>query len=191
MNLNLPEKFKTHYWYWIKLAALAAAVVLLTWQSWHEITSWLVVFAFIVIGYGFGKLTCMRTVQNYGLSITLLVFVFLNLLHSTIDGIALIGHARSEYFPILAHEIVRQSALYVIIAESIAPFLKSVWARIPVAIISVSGVWVLGIIIGLASGNAIRSITWLDPYLPMTMFILVGDMIHHMVDEYQGFRNRS
>jgi len=185
------QKLKNYYWYWFKLVILTIAVVLLTVQSWHEISSRIAVIVFIILGYWFGKLTCMRSISDYGLWITLLVFIGLNLLHSTIDGIALIGQAHSSYFPILAHEIVRQSALYFIIAESITPFMKSWWAKIPVAIISVSGIWILGIFIGLTSGHAIESITWLDPYLPMTMFILVGDMIHHMVDEYQDFKKRA
>ena len=185
------QKLKNYYWYWFKLAILTAAVTLLTIQSWHEIHNWFIVIGFIIAGYFFGKLTCMRSISNYGLWLTLIVFVALNILHSTIDGIALVGQIHANYFPILAHEIVRQSALYFIIAESISPFMKSWLVKIPIAIVSVTGIWILGIFIGMSTGHAISGITWLDPFLPMTMFILVGDMIHHMMDEYQDFKNRA
>ena len=170
-------------WKFIKIPLLIAAIVLLTIQSWGEITNWWIVIGFLVIGYVFGLITCSPHVRKYGLVMTLGLFALLNLTHSLIDGVTLVSKTKDLWLAILAHELVRQTSLYAIISEALSPFIKKTWILIITAIISVTGIWLLGIFIGSMTSQAIVHIGWLDPYLPMMMFILVGDMIHHVVDE--------
>lgn len=182
-------------WFHIKLMLLVAAISLLVVQSWDELPrsvfGIILLIALFGLGYWFGKITCGEHVKKYGMRLTIAIFALLNVAHSMIDGISLSSLHSGAWFPILAHETVRQTILYAILYEMLTPFKQSTTARIISLIVSVTGVWLIGLWIGDQAGSFLSTIEWLHPYLAAASFILIGDIFHHMLDEYKGLRKTA
>lgn len=164
---------------------IAIAFLIIIAQSWGEITMWWIVPVFLVLGFLLGKITCSHHLKKFGFWITIILFSLLNTLHSMIDGVSLIHSASaSGWAVILLHEIIRQPLLYVIIWGLLMPFTISKSAKGFWAFVAVTGTWILGLYLGRWFGAGLETMEWLHPYLAGSMFILAGDMIHHVWDTY-------
>jgi len=137
-----------------------------------------------VIGFLFGKWTCGRkTVQTTGFFATTLTFIFLNLIHSIIDGTLLRSLALNVYSLSIAgtHEIIRQPVLYFFYFTAITPFRNPLWQKIAIGIFSVTGIWILGLIFG--SLLAIPSKYLPDHEIALYIYaFFLGDIGHHCND---------
>jgi len=189
------SSFSRKTWFHTKLILLVAAISLLVVQSWDElprsIFGIVLIIALFGLGYWFGKITCGEHTKKYGMPLTIGVFALLNLAHSMIDGISLSSLNSTAWFPILAHEIVRQSILYVILYEMLAPFRQRIIPRTITLVLAVTGIWFVGLWIGEQAGSFLGTVEWLHPYLAAASFILIGDIFHHMMDEYQSIRKTA
>jgi hypothetical protein len=171
--------------FWIKISLLSLAFGLIIYQSWGELGNIGMIPVFLIIGYLFGKLTCSNHLRNWGFWATFGLFALLNTIHSIIDGTSLSMITGANTFLVMViHEIVRQPVLYIIILGLIAPFSLSKNHEILIAFISVTGTWIVGMILGNILGANIHDLSWIHPYVASSIFILAGDMIHHVWDEY-------
>lgn len=147
------------------------------------VMAWLIPL-FLILGFYFGKLTCSAHIRKFGFVITLMLFGLLNFLHSIIDGVTLLGF--SEHYRTLAlvgHELVRQPTLYLVIWIVLKPFTQKMWKKVLFAIIAVTGVWALGVGIGTLGGHYLEQFKSLDTFFEYSIFLFVGDIIHHLFDE--------
>jgi hypothetical protein len=176
--------------FYIKLTLLVIAFAFLVYQSWDEIGFIGIIPLFLIAGYLLGKLTCSKHLHGSGFWITLALFCGLNGLHSMIDGISLSGLTIPQFFfVVLPHELVRQPMLYAIILGMLIPFDRPAWLKALTAIVAVTGTWVLGVSLGTMTGGWIHTIPWIHPYLAGSIFLLGGDMFHHVWDEYKSLKS--
>ncbi len=173
--------------FYIKLILLGIAFSFLVYQSWNEIGFIGIIPLFLLAGYLLGKLTCSKHINGFGFWITLALFCGLNGFHSMIDGISLAGLTLGQFFLVVApHELVRQPMLYAIIWGMLIPFGQPTWLKVLTAIIAVTGTWILGVSLGTITGGWIHTIEWIHPYIAGSIFLLGGDMLHHVWDEYKS-----
>lgn len=141
---------------------------------------------FLCAGYGIGKLTCSKHLHGFGWILTIILFCGLNGLHSMIDGISLLTITLKGFiFVILPHELIRQPMLYARILSIMNTFKLSMWIKLPIAAMAVTGTWILGVSLGTLTGEWIHTIEWIHSYLAGSSFLLAGDMIHHLRDEFK------
>lgn len=101
-----------------------------------------------------------------------------------IDGVLLINlSSLYRNFAVYAHELIRQPALYVVIWSMLEPF-NNVRHKIIISILSVTGVWIIGVYAGAFGGNYLHNLTYLDSYFASAIFIFAGDVIHHLIDDW-------
>ena len=159
----------------------AIVVTLFTSIHWDELNGnifWIILIT--LIGYIFGELTCHFHSKNKGLLFTLVIFILLNLAHSTIDGISW----NNNVLAVFLHEIVRQPVLFLMLWTLLIPFtdIKKNW-KIFTTVLSVSGVWIIGLIIGVSIHNfAYKMESW-HGVIELLVFLLIGDLIHHLIEE--------
>ena len=153
-----------------------------------------ILFALIAIGIGYwlGKWTCHLHQKQNGFWITIAVFAILNLLHSMIDG-ASIGGVTSfaSGIAILSHEFARQPALYVVLWGMLTPFALGKQYRFLIVPIVVTGIWLLGAYVGYQLFFHINQATWLEPIADMAVFLFLGDILHHIYEEYGKLKNKD
>ena len=144
------------------------------------------------IGYTLGRWTCHLHKREGGFWVTIVVFVLLNLLHSTIDG-ASVGNLSSFVSGIatLSHELARQPALYIVLSGMLAPFITRKLSRLLLVPIIVTGTWFIGAYIGYELFSEISNIAWLEPIADMAAFLFLGDIFHHIYEEYGKIRNKN
>ncbi len=65
----------------------------------------------------------------------------------------------------------------------LAPFSKK-YHKVIMSVLAVTGVWILAMYIGTFASSYINQYSSLNGYIAMTIFIFLGDIIHHLVDEY-------
>ena len=144
-----------------------------------------------VSGYFFGRWTCGNKVKKgSGFIATILTFVLLNLVHSVVDGTMFKSMCLDLYSIGMAagHEIIRQPLLYFFFITATAPFAKPMWQKIFIGILTITGIWILGLGIG-------SQITISAEYLPdheialYTYLFFGGDIFHHFMD-YLRYRNK-
>jgi len=142
--------------------------------------------AAVIGGYWLGILTCHVHKKSQGFWLTLVVFIVLNLGHSLIDGASIGGSVGFwQGIAVLSHEFARQPALYVVLWGMLTPFINAKWKRIVIVPIVVSGTWLVGIAIGMEAQVMVSSVSWLETVADMGMYIFLGDILHHVVEEYQ------
>lgn len=159
----------------------AIVVTLITSVQRNEVGgNFIFIFILIFIGYLFGELTCHFHSKNKGFILTLGIFILFNLAHSAIDGLNWSGNI----IPVLLHEIVRQPVLFLLLWELLVPFteIKKNW-KILACILSVSGVWIVGLLLGASVTGLITSAENLDKTIGLFIFLLIGDLIHHLIEE--------
>lgn len=174
------------------IAFLAAAVLLATHFEYDGIQTILFALLSLVIGYQFGTWTCHFHTKQKGFWITISVFVALNLLHSMIDGASIGGFSSfSQSIAVLSHEFARQPALYIVLWGMITPFITGTYHRLLVVPIIVTGVWLIGVFLGQELFMHIDRAPWLEPLADQAMFLFLGDIIHHIIEEGRKLRNRK
>lgn len=138
--------------------------------------------AAIVLGYLFGMLTCGAHMKRFGFWLTIAVFVALNFLHSLVDGVAFHELSSSvKYAAVFGHELIRQPMLYAIVIAMLQPFSiggKKEWG---IAVVSVTGGWLAGFVAASAFSGELAG---LEPFLGAGLYFFLGDIVHHMVDQY-------
>lgn len=146
----------------------------------------------IIAGYWLGAWTCHFHKNGRGLWITLAIFILLNLFHSMIDGTS-IGEldAFGKGLAVLFHEAARQPALYVVLWSMLAPFPALKTSRLLLIPLSVTGVWVLGAYLGFEFFHTLEKISWLEFLADQALFLFLGDIIHHLQEEYKKVRGEN
>jgi len=179
-HISKPIKF------YAKVTLLVIAFSFLVYQSWGELGFIGIIPVFLVLGYLLGKVTCSKHLHGSGFWITLVLFCALNGFHSMIDGVSLSSLSWQQFtFVIVPHELVRQPMLYAIIWGMFIPFARPTWIKGLMALLAVTGMWILGVSLGAVTGDWIHTIEWIHPYLAGSIFLLGGDMLHHLLDEYR------
>jgi len=159
----------------------AIVITLATSIHWDELNGKiLLVIAVTLLGYIFGEVTCHFHSKNKGLLFTLVIFILLNLAHSTIDGISW----NSNIIAVFLHEIVRQPVLFLMLWTLLIPFteIKKNW-KIFTCIASVSGVWIIGLYTGISVHNYANKIEGWHSIIEILVFLLIGDLLHHLIEE--------
>lgn len=182
---------KENIFYTIKLIAITAIVALLIYQARTDLGYLWMIPIYLIVGYFVGKLTCGTHSKWSGFWLTIGIFIGLNFIHSMIDGVALQSIA-TEYrmLGVWSHELIRQPALYVVVWAMLVPFqTKRAW-KILSAIIAVTGVWIAGISVGKIGGIYLGQIVGLHDYLVGSIFLFIGDIAHHLIDEWHHLRHK-
>jgi hypothetical protein len=183
MNL-LSKVHKTSIFFGLKLLILIGVFGILISHTNLTVQSWWIIILYLFIGYYFGKLTCGTHSKKYGLWMTLGLFIALNFIHSLFDGIlsfTMISDLRN--LAIYTHELIRQPALYVVVWSMLEPFHPKGY-RTFLAFIAVTGVWAIGMFFGMIGSSHLFLPTGAQYYIALTLFIFMGDIIHHLADEY-------
>jgi hypothetical protein len=144
----------------------------------------------IIAGYLIGSWTCHIHQLKRGFWVTMVVFVLLNLVHSVIDG-ASVGDITSfaQGLAVLSHEFARQPALYVVLWGMLTPFVKQEYRRLFVVPVVVTGTWFVGAYIGYHAVEAVAQVAWLEGVADWGLFLFLGDIAHHIREEYRKLRN--
>lgn len=151
-------------------------------------SSWLIV-PFLVAGFYFGKLTCAQNMKTRGFWITLLIFGFLNLLHSTIDGIGLLEFSNLyQRNALLIHELIRQPTLYVLMWAMLEPFTTPKFIKVLMSFFAVTGIWLIGLGLGRLGIFATLEQSFLHEFISYGIFIFIGDIAHHAYDEFEKIK---
>jgi hypothetical protein len=178
----------------IILSGIALVAVLVLTVGHFEYEGWYtIIFALIAlgIGYWFGKWTCHIHKRQKGFWITIVVFVLLNLMHSMIDGASVGGvDSFSKGIAILSHEFARQPALYIILWGMLTPFTLS-RHRLLIVPIAVTGIWFVGVYLGYEFFLHVSQADWLEPIADQAMFLFLGDIIHHLYEEYRKLTHKD
>ncbi len=173
--------------YFAKLILILAAIIVLLvgTQAFSKASNIIIIVPYLIIGYLFGKLTCSVHSKKTGIWITVIVFVALNLIHSLIDGLTLTTIA-IEYrnLAIYSHELIRQPALYVLFWAMLTPFNIHTVKKILLSVLAVTGIWILGMSIGTSGGYILGNLHIADKFLSLSIFIFIGDILHHLYDDF-------
>lgn len=165
------------------------AVTHFEYNGWYTI---LFAVAATAIGYLLGMWTCHLHKKNMGFWITIIIFVVLNLLHSAIDGTSITSFtALASVVAILSHELARQPALYLVLWGMLTPFATARQYRILIVPIAVTGVWMIGVSIGHTIFADAGGISWIEPLADQAMFLFLGDILHHLYEEYGKLKHQT
>lgn len=182
-----PEKL-----YYAKIAGITAAFILLFLNTHQHFSNPVIVIGLLIAGYYLGKITCSVHSKAAGIGVTLLVFVLMNMIHSFIDGISFTGQPLLYWLGAVGgHEAIRQPTLYIILWAMLQPVIPNNYAKITICFFAVTGAWVLGMWLGKISGNSISHIDYIAGWMGYTIFLFVGDIVHHLVDQYQTIRKKT
>ncbi len=180
---------KTKTIYTIKLILIMFAIGFLLLHihdglNWNNIP---LITGYLAIGFWFGKITCSMHSKKTGFWVTVSLFILLNLFHSLIDGITLTNLSTLyKNIAIYSHELLRQPALYVVFWSMLQPFLMNKTRKIGISIITITGVWIVGMYLGTIFGTSLQELQINDIFLELSIFIFIGDIIHHLYDEFPG-----
>lgn len=175
----------------LKSLVIAAGALVLVLTSELEPGYWWLIPFVLVLGFLFGKFTCDAQFRNVGLLTTLGLFAGLNFFHSMIDGVAFMElNSIGRYLGIFGHELIRQPALYVVVFGMLHPFSAGKTKKILLAAIAVTGVWLLGLFAGQYWGGFIEQVGFLRDILEYSLFLFIGDVIHHLYDDWQKLRGK-
>lgn len=180
---------KTSIIYYIKLTLVFLAFVILLFHIQDSLSLVVVpiILLYLILGFWFGKITCSIHSKNKGFWVTSSLFVFLNFFHSLIDGVTLTNlSAVYKNIAIYSHELLRQPALYIIFWSMLQPFTKNNTTKAVVALVSITGVWMIGMYTGTMLGNSLQELHINGIFFELSIFIFIGDIIHHLYDEFPG-----
>jgi hypothetical protein len=171
--------------YFAKALFIIAAIALLLLKSEQHFVNPIAIFALLFAGYYLGKITCSIHFRNMGIGITLLVFILMNIIHSFFDGISFTGQSFFYWVSAVGgHEAIRQPALYVILWAILQPVIKSNFLKIFVCFSVVTGIWFAGIWLGTLSGASVSHFSGAAAWVRYSIFLFIGDIAHHLVDQY-------
>ncbi len=180
---------KNNITYFIKfiLVLVAIGILLFHIQDTLSLVIVPIILIYLILGFWFGKITCSIHSKNKGFWITSSLFIFLNFFHSLIDGVTLTNlSVVYKNIAIYSHELLRQPALYIIFWSMLQPFTKNTTTKTLVALLSITGVWVIGMYTGTILGNSLTGLHINGIFFELSIFIFIGDIIHHLYDEFPG-----
>ncbi|HWZ03674.1 MAG TPA: hypothetical protein VNX40_08665 [Mucilaginibacter sp.] len=126
------------------------------------------------------------------IGITMLVFISMNIAHSFIDGISFIGQSFIYWMSAVGgHEAIRQPVLYIILWAMLQPVIKSNYLKILVCFFAVTGTWFVGIWLGKISGSSISHFYNTAKWVSYTIFLFIGDIAHHLIDQYNMLKKKD
>ncbi len=177
----------------LTLSVIAFVAVIILMGTHFEYDGWQTIFfaaIALLAGYWFGKWTCHLHKHQSGFWITIGVFVLLNLMHSMIDGASIGGVSSfASGLAIISHEFARQPALYMVLLGMITPFVAHRHYRLLIVLLAVTGVWFLGAYLGYEFFVHVNQAEWLEPIADTAVFLFLGDILHHLHEEYRKLRN--
>lgn len=177
----------------LSMIALGAVVTLAATHVVYEgVQSIIFATSSLLIGFWFGRWTCHLHKRQSGFWVTICIFVLLNLLHSMIDGASIGGISSfASGIAVLSHEFARQPVLYVVLWGMLTPFIARRPSRLLIVPLAVTGVWVLGAYTGYELFFHINQAPWLEPIADMAVFLFLGDIIHHLYEEYHKLKHTT
>jgi hypothetical protein len=173
------------------LALVAIAILIAAHFEYTGLQS--ILFAAIALGFGywFGTWTCHLHKKQTGFWVTIAIFIVLNLMHSMIDGASIGGITSfTTGIAVLSHEFARQPALYVVLWGMLTPFALGKQYRFLIVPVIVTGIWFLGVYLGIGLFQHVNDADWLEPIAQQALFLFLGDIIHHIYEEHRKLRNR-
>lgn len=177
--------------FFVKSLVIVAGALVLVFTSEFGLDYWWLIPIVLALGFFFGKLTCDVQFRNAGLFATLGLFAGLNFFHSMIDGVAFMElNSIGRNLGIFGHELIRQPALYAIVFGMLSPFSAGRTKKILFAAIAVTGVWLLGLFAGQYWGGFIEQVGFLHDILGYSLFLFIGDIAHHLYDDWQRLRGK-
>lgn len=178
--------------YTLKLLLITGAIGFVLYSGKGDFENLWTIPLYLIAGYYFGKVTCGTHSKKMGFAATLVLFGILNIVHSLIDGMTLIGISNTyRSLAIASHELIRQPALYVIVWATLQPF-QAPWVQKALfSFLMVTGIWAIGTAIGMFAGGSVQHIAGMHGFLACSIFIFVGDIVHHMMDEFHHVRKTA
>lgn len=178
--------------YFAKALFIIAAIALLLLKSEQHFVNPIAIFVLLFAGYYLGKITCSVHFRNMGIGITLVVFMFMNIIHSFFDGISFTGQSFFYWVSAVGgHEAIRQPALYVILWATLQPVIKSDYLKVFVCFLAITGVWLAGIWLGKLSGSSVSHFSNAAAWVRYSIFLFIGDIIHHLGDQYSIVKRQN
>jgi hypothetical protein len=184
--------FSSERFYFAKAVCIISAIVLLLLKSEQHYSNPFVILALLCGGYYLGKITCSVHLKNMSLGITLVVFILMNIVHSFIDGISFIGQSFIYWISAVGgHEAIRQPMLYIILWAMLQPVVKNNYIKILICFAAVTGTWFVGISLGKVSGASISHLFDAAKWVSYTIFLFIGDILHHLIDQYNIIKQKK
>jgi hypothetical protein len=184
--------FSSERFYFAKAVCIISAVVLLLLGSEQRYSNPLLILALLCAGYYLGKITCSVHLKNMSLGITLIVFILMNIVHSFIDGISFIGQSFIYWISAVAgHEAIRQPMLYIILWAMLQPVVTNNYIKILVCFVAVTCTWFIGIWLGKIGGTSVSHLYNAAEWIGYGIFLFIGDIIHHLVDQYSIMKQQK
>ncbi|MFI5138187.1 MAG: hypothetical protein ACHQIM_10195 [Sphingobacteriales bacterium] len=184
--------FSSERFYFAKALCIVSAIVILLIKSEQHYSNPLVIIALLGAGYYLGKITCSVHLKNMSLSITLIVFIVMNIVHSFIDGISFIGQSFIYWISAVGgHEAIRQPMLYVILWAILQPVVTNNYIKVLICFFAVTVTWFAGIWLGKVSGNSISHLYNAAAWFSYTIFLFIGDIGHHLIDQYTLIKKKK
>lgn len=150
----------------------------------------IIIIAYIVAGFIFGKITCSAHSRVPGLFLTILVLIVLNFTHSLVDGIGFASvMGTSKVWILIIHEIVRQGLLYFFLWKILQEFISQPSRKAILLFISITVVWILAALLGNWLAVHLQSLQSFDELLTMSIFFFIGDFAHHGVEGFHALKN--
>jgi hypothetical protein len=182
--------FSSEKAYYVKVFFITSAILLLLLKSEQHYSNLVVVLAFLCVGYYLGKVTCNVHLKNTGMGITLLVFVLMNIFHSFIDGVSFTGQSFFYWLSAIGgHEAIRQPTLYIVLWTILQPISINNYVKIIICFLSITVTWLMGIWLGKLSGSSVWHIYHATEWVGYSIFLFIGDIAHHLIDQYQRVKN--
>jgi len=178
--------------YYAKVFGIIAAVALLILNSEQHFTKPLLILALLCVGYYLGKITCSVHLKNTGIGLTIIVFALMNAVHSFIDGISFSGQSFFYWlWAVGGHEAIRQPTLYMILWAILQPVESNNYVKIVICFVSVTVAWGIGIWLGKISGSSVSHIYNVAEWMGYSIFLFVGDIVHHLIDQYRMIKQKK
>jgi len=81
--------------------------------------------------------------------------------------------------------LYRQPTLFIILWAILQPVNLRVVTKIFLSIASVTGAWFLGLWLGKISGSTVSHLYHVGDWVGYSIFLFIGDILHHFVDQYR------
>lgn len=184
--------FSSEKAYYVKTFIISIAIGVLLLKSEQHFSNPLLIGALLCGGYYLGKITCSVHLKNASIGITVFVFIMMNLVHSFFDGISFNGRSFSYWLGAVGgHELIRQPTLYVMLWAMIQPVNTTAYLKISICILAVTGMWAVGIWLGKISGSSLAHLSTVADWVGYSIFLFIGDIVHHVIDQYALLKQKK
>ncbi|MDB4925058.1 MAG: hypothetical protein JWR23_1114 [Mucilaginibacter sp.] len=187
----MTQLFSRQRLFYGKAVLLTVAVFFLLFKSEQHFYYPVLILLLLCCGYYLGKITCSVHLQNTSIGITLFVFIVMNLIHSFIDGISFNGQPFFYWLTAVGgHELIRQPTLYIILWAMLQPASISGFLKALICILSITIAWLIGIWLGKISGATVSHLYPIGEWTGYSIFIFIGDIVHHLIDQYRQVKHK-